>query len=595
MDVHEAFANFFDDVELRPFAYLVSKKLMDGHICVNLDDIDIDEELKSTAFKDTIISMNHLEESNYVTSDINERAPFFYQGGNLYLHRYFSYETHIIEKIDELVRKGKESHQERIDFLEKEREFVSGLTVQIPVKSNETEDEKVDWQFAATITGFLRNFSIITGGPGTGKTTTVAKLLALLFQENPDYKIALTAPTGKAAIRMEESLKERMADFGIEDQVAKIKASTIHRLLGYIPNSPYFRHNEGNYLDADIVIVDEASMIDLALFSKLISAINPTKRIILLGDKDQLASVEAGSLLGDLCFSQRTLNLLNRETANMINSLMIDDKRHVSEKYIHPNNENGLLFEHIIELKKSHRFTSDSGIGKLSKGIITSDPDILKQYYDTQTDPDIVIDLKQNESIFNEFIKGFEAYIQEDDIFTALELLNEQKVLCAVKNGERGVHSANDKIEHHLKRKNLIRIDDIFYENRPIIVTKNYKDLELYNGDIGIIRSDANGNKKAWFIDNQNELRAVSPGYIAECETVFAMTIHKSQGSEYNKVLVILPNNSDNKLLTKELLYTGVTRAKEKVIIQGSDEVITASIMRTVSRSSGITKRIQEL
>jgi exodeoxyribonuclease V alpha subunit len=418
-------------------------------------------------------------------------------------------------------------------------------------------------------------------------------VLSILYTHNPATRVALAAPTGKAAVRMAESLKQTALslDPSIKNIFEKLIPSTLHRLLTYIPDSVHFKHNKDNPLPYDVIIVDEASMIDVPLFSKLLNAIRSGARIILLGDRNQLASVEAGSLLSDLCKCMEHVNGLSADHIQLINHFIQDKERRVSDTYQttskHP------LIGHIIELQRSHRFTSNSGIGKLSKAIITNDSNTLKDIIYQNTDTAITIDQEYNKNIFDTFVEGYEEYILEKDIAKALQKLGSLRVLVAVKDGEQGLYRVNTKIEDALRNRGLIRKDHIFYEHRPIIVTKNNKDLNLYNGDIGIIRKDDNGNLKAWFEDSDGKLRSIIPAYLTEAETVFAMTIHKSQGSEYNHILVILPDNSENRLLTRELLYTAVTRAKTNVIIQAREKMILSTAAAEVQRGSGIEERLK--
>jgi len=447
----------------------------------------------------------------------------------------------------------------------------------------------------AAVSAVLNNFTIITGGPGTGKTTTVAKILAILYTINLDLKVALAAPTGKAAVRMAESLKTSALD--VTDQIKgrfqTMSPGTIYRLLKYVPDSPYFKHNKDNPVNYDVVIVDESSMIDVALFAKLLDAIGPETKLILLGDKDQLASVEAGSLFGDLCKTQSGLEVLSAGTTQLINSLISDSRRQIPLDYVLKESPH-VLAEHIIELKRSHRFTSYHGIGKFSKAIIRNDVSALQEYLQNNTDEQVTIDTKYDAEIFEQFVEGYADYIKEPDIKKALRKLNQLRVLCAVREGEQGLYSLNTSIENYLRKKKLITKNSEYYENRPIIVTRNYYSLGLFNGDVGIIRADENGVLKAWFEDSNNELKSVFPGYVAESETVFAMTIHKSQGSEYDKVLVVLPDNVNIQILTRELLYTAVTRAKSKVIVQASEAVILHTAEGVVERASGIMERFEE-
>jgi exodeoxyribonuclease V alpha subunit len=250
------------------------------------------------------------------------------------------------------------------------------------------------------------------------------------------------------------------------------------------------------------------------------------------------------------------------------------------------------LSQHIVELKRSHRFSSDEGIGNFSRAIINGDLQQVQVFLKNE-DEQVNIDTGYDNKVFEEFIKNYVAYIKEPDIKSALKKLHNLRVLCAVREGEQGLYAINRRIEKYLSQKKLVKPATEFYEHRPIIVTKNYYDLNLYNGDVGIIRYDEHNTLKAWFEDSSGELIPVLPGFIAESETVYAMTIHKSQGSEYGSVLVILPD-ADMPLLTAELLYTAVTRAKSKAIVQVTEEVLLETSKRRVKRASGIMERLME-
>ncbi|MEJ7587965.1 MAG: exodeoxyribonuclease V subunit alpha [Ferruginibacter sp.] len=590
-DVHQQFAAFFKSDTLRPFAYLVSKRLSEGHICIHLDDLRLlPDEINFLDNYELTGARKKLLKETLVATENDEKQPFILHNDRLYLQRYFAYESSIVDSVRSFIAFEKEDRELRLQLLATHKDFIRSLGAH-----NNTDhllpEEKIDWQQAAAILGVLNNFTIITGGPGTGKTTTVAKILAILFTMYPALKCALAAPTGKAAVRMAESLNASGINVSayVKDKFKTLVPTTIHRLLKYIPDSPYFKHDISNPLIFDLVVVDEASMIDVALFAKLLSAIGPGTRIILLGDKDQLASVDAGSLLGDLCQSQRQMNELSSRTIRIINSFIPDKQKHITQ---HPVEDGStILFEHIIELKQSHRFTGDGGIGKFSKAVIHSRMDLIKSFVELNNDPGVVVDTTYSDDLFNNFINGYSDYIKEKNIAKALARLGRLRVLCAVREGPQGLNAVNRKIELSLVRKGLIQNATEFYENRPIIVTRNYPELKLYNGDVGIIRRAPGGTLKAWFVDSDKNLRSVPPGYITSAETVFAMTIHKSQGSEYDSVLVLLPNIADQPLLTRELLYTALTRSKEFVLLQASKESILYTAGRSVRRASGIIER----
>ncbi len=292
-NVHQQFAEFFESETMKPYAFLVSKKLSEGHICLQLSDVDA--ELRGTPFYDDsaiLKGIKDLQDEELVTTANGPYQPFVLHNNKLYMQRYFDYETQILKRIKAFVDNEKQFAEERQTALKQNLNFIKSLFAAKATTAGGTPYEDTDWQLVAAITGVLNDFSIITGGPGTGKTTTVAKILAILFTVNPSLKVALAAPTGKAAVRMAESLKKAsldMPDF-ISEKFELIIPGTIHRLLRYIPGSPYFKHNLDNPVNFDVVIIDESSMIDVALFSKLLQATGNGTKLILLGDKDQLAS-----------------------------------------------------------------------------------------------------------------------------------------------------------------------------------------------------------------------------------------------------------------------------------------------------------------
>jgi len=254
------------------------------------------------------------------------------------------------------------------------------------------------------------------------------------------------------------------------------------------------------------------------------------------------------------------------------------------------------LFQHIVELRHSHRFKGDEGIGKLSRAVIQNDVPALLAFASSNDDASVIVDKEYSATVFENFIKDYSAYIAEGDIKLALAKLNKLRVLCAVRQGEQGVQNLNAAIEAYLVKNGLIIRDNVFYASRPIMVTQNNYTLGLFNGDVGILRPDENGVMKAWFPDstegNATQLKAVLPGFINQMETVYAMTIHKSQGSEFDKVLVVLPKKDSRQLLTRELLYTGITRAKTEVTIQATEAILLSTAEAMVARGSGLIDRL---
>ena len=591
-DVHQQFAEYFDIPALKPYAYLLSKKGSEGHICLHLDKIKEETENLPEAYKKIDTGNSILETIPLVGTDGNDRQPFVLYQNRLYLQRYFRYETGFLQRVKQFLDTEKALLPERKALLQSQQALISKLFA--GTVANDGNDP-ADWQLAAAITGVLNNFTIITGGPGTGKTTTVAKILAILFATDPALKVALAAPTGKAAARMAESLRNTAieVDAATKEKFALLQPATIHRLLKPVNGTPYFRHNNSHPLNYDVVIVDESSMIDVALFAKLLDGIHPETRLILLGDKDQLASVEAGSLFGDLCQAQESVNFFTAERRAFMNTFLEDEQRHIPTCQ-ERNNDPHPLFQHLVELRRSHRFTGNTGIGKFSRAVINNDVPVIRSFFPPSADEQVIIDPAASVKLFEDFIANYAAFIEEKDIATALKRLNTQRVLVAVREGPQGLYAVNRHIEKYLYDHKLIAANTEFYENRPVILTRNYYEHGLFNGDTGIIRTDENGALMAWFEDSSGALKAVLPGYLTQAETAFAMTIHKSQGSEFGEVMVVLPDSTDVPILTRELLYTAVSRARKKVYVQGTPEVILMAAERFVERASGIAGRFKE-
>lgn len=579
-DVHQQFAGYFAVPDLQPYAWLLSKKLAEGHICLHLDKTDELSAILPPGYS-LPPGSGRLKSIPLVAANGRDDAPFVLSGNRLYLQRYFRYETLFLQRIYEFLETEKALLPGRMALLETNKKLVGELFPKDTAATTAGGDA-TDWQLAAAITGVLNNFTIITGGPGTGKTTTVAKILAILFATEPSLRVALAAPTGKAAARMAESLRHTKLE---------LNPSTIHRLLKWERDTPYFRHNRANPLRYDVVIVDECSMIDVALFAKLLDAIGPGTRLILLGDKDQLASVEAGSLFGDLCQSQEKMNYFSEERRAFINRFIPAGERQIPAAYTDAGNRHP-LFQHLVELRRSHRFTDSKGIGRFSKAVINNDVNVLTSFLQPGADEQVVMDGAYDDALFEKFIAGYDAFIAEPDIRSALQKMNQLRVLCAVRDGAQGLYAVNKRIEKYLHDKKSIKVNAAFYENRPLILTRNYYEHGLFNGDTGIIRAGDNGQLMAWFEDSSGALKQVLPGYLTDAETVFAMTIHKSQGSEFNEVLVVLPKQTDAVLLTRELLYTAVTRARQKVYVQASEAGVLMAAQRFVERASGIADRL---
>jgi len=505
------------------------------------------------------------------------------ENDRLYLYRYWAYEKKLSDSIIKRVT-GETPHVDSVLL----RDSLNRLF---------PDDEKtgINWQQIAALACTFNRFCVITGGPGTGKTTAVAKILALLLAQakGGKFKILLSAPTGKAAAKLSESIKNTKNKLDcselIKDAIPQ-ETTTIHRMLKPVRGSPYFRHNPENPLPADLVVVDEASMVDIALMSKLVQATPDSARLVLLGDRDQLASVEAGFILGDICdrdniqeFSRKFCNRVEATTGESLDS------------HINQCKENPGLHDAIVHLKQSYRFAEQSGIGRLSRAINRGNAreslDILRKagdktirWKEIQSSNDLYSALEPS------IVKGYRSYLEADDPDVSIERFQQFIVLNAVNFGPFGVDAVNALASQVLSRAGLINTEEPWYRGRPVLITRNDYDLGLYNGDIGItmpIPGSGGTELQVFFPGASGEPRWFRPHRLPEHRTAYAMTIHKSQGSEFENVLIILPDRH-YPVLTRELVYTGITRAKKSVSIWGSEAVLSAAISRKTERTSGL-------
>ncbi len=589
-DTARVFADFFaSDERLNPLLEALYQKMGEGHLCLDLED-DLSED------------------SPLVGSIEQTDRPFIVHGKRLYTGRFFHYESRIVEKLQELAR-AEAVPSFREEVVEHIRRHIQSKDTHEEVAAF-SDAEKPDWQLVAAVTACTKRLCLITGGPGTGKTTTVAKILSILNQQQPGQRIELAAPTGKAAVRMKESLiksAENHPGLGIEQLVKELKPKTIHRLLGANFQSPFFKSNRQHPLEADVLIVDECSMIGAALFAKMLDALHSNTRLILLGDSNQLSSVESGSVFGDLCaLTAETENRFDADTVRWLNAMSRED-RLLSDRLVSEGRKT-CLDGHVVRLHKTYRYDSTSAIGRLTASINAGNEEAVQEYLQNP-DEQLSIYHEYPSRIIEEFAGFYEDYLTEPNIDEALKKLNKTRILCAVRETLQGVKQHNLLVEAHLKKrfKDHPRVifrpsATDFYHNQPILVTQNLNELDLFNGDVGIVR-EAEGKKMAYFpcTGEENEygrisdtLKAIHPGLITHWETVFAMTIHKSQGSEFERVLVVLPKKTDHRLLTRELVYTAITRGKKggKVVVEAGEGVIVEAIRGRISRISGIADRL---
>ena len=545
------------------------------------------------------------------------QRPLVLSGKRLYLRRYWAYER----RIDQALRQRLVAAEPTpVDLPER----LAGLFGQA------RGGAPIDWQKLACALATRSAFSIITGGPGTGKTTTVVRLLALLqapaVEAGKPLRIRLAAPTGKAAARLTESISQQVRSLQVADAVRdKIPAdvTTVHRLLGSRPGTRHFRHHAGNRLPLDVLVVDEASMIDLEMMANLLDALPLHARLVLLGDKDQLASVEAGAVLGDLCrdaeagwYSPQTRAWLAAVSAEDLGSSGLQEDLDAS----HP------LAQQVVMLRHSRRFGEGSGIGQLARWVNQQQADEARKLLAARSHADLfVLALKGEQDRALERLlleghgdgpQGYRHYLSllrnqrpspdaapEDPVWTdwarqVLQAFDAFQLLCAVRKGPWGVEGLNQRITAALLKARLIDSDQQWYEGRPVLMTRNDYGLGLMNGDIGIAlklpeRDALPGGKQVLRVafarnDGQGGVRFVLPSRLNDVETVYAMTVHKSQGSEFAHTALILPD-ALNPVLTKELIYTGITRAKDWFsLIESRSGVFEEAVKRKVKRLSGL-------
>ena len=455
-------------------------------------------------------------------------------------------------------------------------------------------NSEVDWQQLAAAIAVLKPFAVISGGPGTGKTTTVTKLLALLVEQGgvTPPRIALAAPTGKAAARLSESIKGKKQEIDCSVQVRESipgDASTLHRLLGVMPGKVGFRHNRDNPLHLDILVVDEASMIDLPLMARLLEALPPLARLIMLGDRDQLASVEAGSVLGDICHA----GLRDSYTAEMCDQL-----QQLTGTNLNPLKQlDSPLNDCIALLRKSYRFDAAGGIGVVASAVNQGKVKQARASFDDLFNDNIVLDdVAVNQlpmRLGQQALSYYRDYLRCDNPVTALHTFNHFRVLCALREGPFGIEQVNQQIEKALNQYRLIDMRQRFYAGRPVMITRNDYGLKLFNGDIGLIwpDSDNGGRLRAFFIMPDGDVRKILPNRLPQHETVFAMTVHKSQGSEFERVLLILPDEV-SQVVSRELLYTGITRAKQQMTLWSPLAIFEQAVRARMERASGLVERL---
>lgn len=669
------------------------KNLFLNRICANFYENDEflkisfdDLKSKVNEFSKFIIQRTNDEllgnNNQIVSNNFEEITPLFVYDLNpencrIYFRSYFSYENSAASFIKEKSHALTEQSSEDLAYLKKALNILFG-----------DSNDKVNWQKVAAASSALSDFSVICGGPGTGKTTTVLKLLMLLLAKDPNSpkQIMLCAPTGKAATRMVESIEDQLrvdssfmktfnklcSEFHCDEDklLAMIPrtATTVHKVIGIIPHQERPNYNEDNPLPCNILIVDEVSMISLSLFSKLIKSVSKDTKLILLGDKDQLVSVEPGKVFSDLCSVLNYENSISNGKLEKLSSILGYSK----DALLQANGSGHNISENVSMLVESHRFKSTSLLGKLAKAVNEVDKDNAKDIDNWFEKDGFISEITDGESLFSTdektevssvFIKdksrsglkslsslitkkSLEFFCNEGEYLSKLksnefvvkndkdakvifDLLNHYRILCANRNGPLGTVEINKKVNTDVqallrgaKSLNLRYDPEDFYPGKVILITKNDSFLNVDNGDVGFVAFDSDEAKeekrlKVFFppkdksaSDDENfkEVRRISPERLSDYESGFAMTIHKSQGSEYSYVCMVLCATY-NPVLTKELIYTGLTRAKSKdkfdkdnktITVGGKVSIITDKelfkecVVKRVHRESGLSVMLSE-
>ncbi|CAI1030655.1 Exodeoxyribonuclease V alpha chain [Serratia proteamaculans] len=460
--------------------------------------------------------------------------------------------------------------------------------------------DEPDWQKIAAAVAATRRIAVISGGPGTGKTTTVAKLLAALVQlaEGRRLRIQLAAPTGKAAARLTESLGSAGKQLALTPEQRALfptEASTLHRLLGAQPNSQRMRYHSGNRLHLDVLVVDEASMVDLPMMARLIAALPAQARVIFLGDRDQLASVEAGAVLGDICrFAEQGYSVARAEQLSRLTGCLLKGESAQAEAAVRDS---------LCLLRKSYRFDANSGIGQLASAVNTGNGKLALaaldgRFSDVSGYP--LAETQDYQALLDACVTGYRDYLQQvvagADAVAVLAAFGRFQVLCALREGPFGIAGLNERIETGLQRAGLIQrkpgAAGRWYSGRPVMIGRNDSALGLFNGDIGIALRDETGELRVHFQLPDGSIKSVQPSRLPAHETAYAMTVHKSQGSEFDHTVLVLPNHF-LPVLTRELVYTAITRARRQLSLYAIDAVLMRAIRTPTQRRSGLAERLQ--
>ena len=597
--------------EVLLLAAFTSNQQASGHLCLDLKNRQLATQLWGTSPPPELVTLlpgkpddwlHDLRQSPLVSQDGS--SPLVLDGSRLYLRRTWAREVSVAEAIDQRLATVSALPVKRLR---------DALTRLFPSPGDQT-----DWQQVACALASRSGIGIITGGPGTGKTTTVVRLLGLLqslaMADDQRLRIRLAAPTGKAAARLTESIGEQVQQLDVVTAVRDAiptEVTTLHRLLGTRPDSRHFRHHADNPLHADLVVVDEASMIDMDMMASLLEALSPHTRLILLGDKDQLASVEAGAVMGDLCRHAHQ-GRYKQSTIDFVQDTCGADISNYQETEQAPGNA---LAQQTAMLRTNWRSKDSPGIGELARAVNEENlPQVRKafqQYNDSLHRHPLRSEGQQLETLLLNGSGGLRALFnavatpptqrQDFDGWAAglLKQLTHQQLLSGLRSGPFGVEQLNQRITRHLQQQDLAPERE-WYPGRPVMMTRNDYQLGLMNGDVGLtlpLLEERNDKPelllRVAFQLPDGRIKWVLPSRLDGVETVYAMTVHKSQGSEFRHTLLVLPD-APHPLLTRELIYTAVTRARDRFTLLefGKPAVLDSAVKKRTWRASGLAERL---
>jgi exodeoxyribonuclease V alpha subunit len=554
-----------------------------------------------------------------VGSEDNQQ-PLVLDGMRLYLRRYWHDETRIAATIHERAEFRRELDPARV------RRWLDRLFDSAPGGASldtATGSLEPDWQKLACAIALRSQVAVVTGGPGTGKTYTVARLLALLCalaDDSDRLRVALAAPTGKAAARLKQSIDSALGELNVRmgdlEQQARFgafadrigAARTLHSLLGARPDTRAFRHNAANPLEVDVLIVDEASMVHLEMMAALLDALPPQGVLVLLGDKDQLASVEAGAVLGDLC---REAQAGGYKSDTVAYALAASGER-IPPAY---QGEQGALAQQIVMLRQSRRFGGpigtlatavNNGDGALAADSLRAGEEGVLAWQAAATQAEVLqlalAGRDGAEGGYRDYLRLLKQQPAGDDPAAheawqrdVLQAFDRFRLLCAVREGDWGVAGLNQAIERRLVSEGWISRRSEWYVGRPVMITRNDYGSGVFNGDIGIalpdpLRPDV---LRVYFLEGDKP-RGVLASRLRDVETAYAMTVHKSQGSEFLHTVLVLPPEA-TPMLTRELVYTGITRARQRfTLVTPNSAVLARAIEQRTQRASGLRERLEE-